>query len=103
MVDLGIVNDEIAELEASENTTYDVCNRLAILYTVRSNLGGGDVRDAEPKVGGTEFLDLAASVGFARFAEVMQAHMDALKVVLPKEHAAVMAKLGRTETEGGGE
>lgn len=38
MIDIAVVEDEIAALEAETETTYDICERLACLYTVRDHL-----------------------------------------------------------------
>lgn len=35
MIDIAVVEDEIAALEAENETTYDICERLACLYAVR--------------------------------------------------------------------
>lgn len=38
MIDIAVVEDEIAALEAETETTYDICERPACLYTVRDHL-----------------------------------------------------------------
>lgn len=98
MLDMGIVDAEIRELEDAGETTYDVCRRLSWLYAVMDHAGRAE-RDAR-EVGGSEFLDAANAAGFEAFAKVMEKHMEALKVVLPKEHEAVMARLARAAEEG---
>ena len=37
MIDLEEINEEINRLEKCDCTTYSVCEKLAILYTVRNN------------------------------------------------------------------
>ena len=39
MLDMNEINEEIAKLENSKCTTYDVCNKLAVLYIVRQHYG----------------------------------------------------------------
>lgn len=42
MVSLDKINMEIQNLEQSGKTTYDVIEKLAMLYTVRDHMEGGD-------------------------------------------------------------
>ena len=47
MLDIDKINDEIECLEECGCTSYDVCERLAILYTVRDHMkvnAGTDMR-----------------------------------------------------------
>lgn len=37
MLDIEEINEEIEKLENKEYLTYDICEKLAILYTVRNN------------------------------------------------------------------
>ena len=37
MLNMEEINAEIKKLEEKDCTTYDLCNKLAILYTVRNN------------------------------------------------------------------
>lgn len=48
MIDIAVVEDEIAALEAETETTYDICERLACLYTVRDHLKARQRQDPEP-------------------------------------------------------
>ena len=40
MIDMAVVEDEIAALEAETETTYGICERSACLYTVRDHVEG---------------------------------------------------------------
>ena len=42
MLDIKKINDEIKSLEESKCTTYGVCEKLAILYTVRDHYAGSE-------------------------------------------------------------
>lgn len=37
MININEINEEIEKLESKDCTTYDVCKKLAILYTVKNN------------------------------------------------------------------
>lgn len=90
MIDVSIINDEIEALEAGE-TDYDTCERLACLYTVRNEM---KQREAEKKaMQSSDFL--AASVGapIADLMKVLDEHMDAIRVMYPKEYEAVVSKI----------
>ena len=41
MLDLKEIKEEIKKLEHTDRTTYDVCEKLAMLYTVRDHYAGG--------------------------------------------------------------
>lgn len=40
MIDIEEIKKEIKSLEDCNKTTYDVCNKLAVLYTVKNNYAG---------------------------------------------------------------
>lgn len=90
MIDASIINDEIDALE-SEETTYEVCEQLATLYTVRNEIRR---REAEKRaMESSEFL--AASVGapITDLMKVMDEHMQAIKALYPGEYDAVVSKI----------
>lgn len=90
MIDSSIIDDEIEALEAEE-TTYDTCEKLACLYTVRREL---KERKAEEKaLQSSDFL--AASVGapMADLMKVLDEHMEAIRALYPQEYEAVVSKI----------
>lgn len=90
MVDAGIINDEIEALEAEE-TTYETCERLACLYTVRNEL-----RRQETEKKALQSSDfLAASVGapLPEMMKVLDEHMEAIRALYPQEYEAVVSKI----------
>ena len=92
MVDLETIDREINELENRRDTTYAVCERLAWLYVVRDHLSA-DRAGVLPRLGGSEFLDACGGVPLPDLMRVLNEHMEALYVVMPKEYAAVMGKI----------
>ena len=88
MVDVSILESEIAALE-EEDTTYDTCERLACLYTVRDHLLARQ-SSAETT---SEFLTVAVGVPTPDLMRVMNEHMEALRVVYPVEYEAVVERI----------
>lgn len=92
MIDLDEIEREISMLEARENS-YATLERLAWLYTVR--------REITPKLAtqtvsvnpSSEFLEACQETPFSSLLAVLDEHMDALKVVYPREHAALLSRI----------
>lgn len=89
MLDLSVIEDEIAALEAEE-TTYDTCERLACLYTVRDHQMA---RAGADEGASSEFLTVSVGVPTPDLMRVMNEHMEALRVVYPTEYAAVVERI----------
>ena len=47
MLNLKEINQEIKNLENSENTSYSICQKLAILYIVRDHLENSPSKNVE--------------------------------------------------------
>ena len=90
MIDVGIIEDEIAAIEAEDETTYETCERLACLYTVRDHL---KAKSDAGKSGASEFLTLAVGVPVQDLMKVIDEHMEAIKIVYPSEYAAIVARI----------
>ena len=45
MINMDEINEEIDKLEQCDRTTYPLCEKLAILYTVRNNFKGNQNGD----------------------------------------------------------
>ena len=88
MVDMAVVEDEIAALEAETETAYGICGRLACLYTVRDHLKAK--QDDESK--SPEFPTAAVGVPTPEPMAVIDRHMGAVKVVYPSGYNAIVAK-----------
>ena len=50
MLDLEKINAEIKSLEETKCTTYGVCEKLAMLYTIRDHYAGGEVASEEVNI-----------------------------------------------------
>lgn len=90
MLDIEVIEDEITALEAETETTYDVCQRLACLYTVRDGLKR---KTGTSKHQTSEFLAAAVGANVADLMKIMDEHMEAIKVIYPQEYDAIVARI----------
>lgn len=98
MIDLNEINDEIARLEHG-NTTYAACEKLSVLYTVRSQLAAGEAPEkversissysyaSAPK---SEFMQAVENAPLDGVMNVIDEHLEAVKALFPKEYNAVI-------------
>lgn len=89
MIDMAVVEDEIAALEAETETTYDICELSACLYTVRDHLKAK--RHDESK--SSEFPTAAVGVPTPELMAAIDRHMEAIEVAYPSEYDAIVAKI----------
>ena len=89
MIDMAVVEDEIAALEAETETAYDICERSACLYTVRDRLKAKRHDGSKS----SEFLTAAVGVPAPEPMAAIDRHMEAIKVVYPSEYDAIVAKI----------
>lgn len=94
MISLETIEREINELEARGDTTYSICERLSWLYTVRDHLmpTRQDTRLTQ-QLFGSDFLDATSNVPYPMLMSILDEHMEALKLVQPREYENVMAKI----------
>lgn len=88
MADMAVAEDEIAALEAGTETTYDICERSACLYTVRDHLKAKQHDESKS----SEFPTAAVGVPTPEPMAVIDRHMEAIKAVYPSGYSAVVAK-----------
>lgn len=99
MINLEEIEREIKELEVRGETTYSLCERLAWLYIVRDHVREGDSGvsflngNRTGNLHGSEFLEACAYINFADLMQIIDAHMDAIRIVCPKEYDSVIAKI----------
>lgn len=100
MISLDAIETEIYDLESRGDTTYSLCERLAWLYIVRDHIRAGNSGVAALSgnrtgyMNGSEFLELSSDVDFAALMEILNDHMEAVRVIAPKEYQSVMRKIG---------
>lgn len=94
MIDIDVIEDEIRELEAHGDTTYKLCERLAWLYVVRDHMLSKKSNETiTPMLRGSEFMELASGISYPEFMQVMDEHMETMKLLYPKGYDAVIDRL----------
>lgn len=95
MIDLETIEREIQEIEATRDTTYKTCERLAWLYIVRDHLRPMAIPSDHrtQTISGSEFLEAASNVSYPALMGILDEHMSALAVVNPKQYQAVMQRI----------
>ena len=98
MLSVEEVERTILELE-KRDTTYATCERLAWLYIVHDHLTQRIVQEKAraSEMEGSPFLAACSGAEIAEILRVMDEHMEALRVVYPKEYEAVIRKISVTK------
>lgn len=92
MVSLDVIEREIRDLEARGETTYAQCERLAWLYVCRDHLLPA-AREEGMALRGSEFLAACDGKPYAAVMKVLDEHMEAMRVVYPREYASVIERV----------
>ena len=92
------VERTILELE-KRDTTYATCERLAWLYIVHDHLTQRIVNEKAraSEMEGSPFLAACSGAEIAEILRVVNDHMEALRVIYPKEYEAVTKKIFETK------
>ena len=88
----------ILELE-KRDTTYATCERLAWLYIVHDHLTQRIVQEKAhaSEMEGSPFLSACSGAEIAEILRVMNDHMEAVRVIYPKEYSTVVEKIKETK------
>lgn len=97
MINLSEIENTILDLE-QRDTTYSVCERLAWLYIVRDHLSAPVTRTAAERelteqYSGSDFLQAASGKPVDHVLRVIDEHMEAIRIIYPKEYDAIIQKL----------
>ena len=98
MLSIEEVERTILELE-KRDTTYATCERLAWLYIVHDHLTQRIVQEKAraAEMEGSPFLASCSGAEIAEILRVVNEHMEALRVIYPKEYSAVIEKIKETK------
>lgn len=98
MLSIEEVERTILELE-KHDTTYATCERLAWLYIVHDHLTQRIVQEEAraAEMEGSPFLSACSGAEIAEILRVVNEHMEALRVIYPKEYSAVIEKIKETK------
>lgn len=98
MLSIEEVDRTILELE-KRDTTYATCERLAWLYIVHDHLTQRIVQEnaRAEEMDGSPFLEACSGADIEEIIRVMNEHMEAVKLIYPKEYDAVVKKISATK------
>ena len=91
MIDIKEIEMEIQKLEQCE-TSYATCSKLADLYAVIDHFKKPK-KEAAYSYGQSEFLTAVSTAPIDQVLELMDEHMDAIKILHPREYAAVIKRI----------
>lgn len=93
MIDYDEVMEEINRLEQDE-TTYHNCSKLAVLYSIKDHKKEEKpLYQKEYSYASSEFMSIAQRTSIDRVLNVLDEHLEAVKLLYPKEYSAIMRKL----------
>lgn len=98
MLSIEEVERTILELE-KRDTTYATCERLAWLYIVHDHLTQRIVQEKAraSEMEGSPFLSACSGAEIEEILCVMNNHMEAIRLIYPKEYDAVVKKISETK------
>lgn len=91
MIDLDMIQDEIDALENSA-TNYPNLQKLSYLYITRAYANGATTLEIEPT---SDFLSACRGKDSKALFNVLNEHMEAIRVLCPKEHDLVLRRIQR--------
>lgn len=95
MISLETIEREIDDIEATRDTTYKTCERLAWLYIVRDHLRPTQTPSDHrtQTISGSEFLEAASGVSYPALMGILDEHMSALAVLNSKQYESLISKI----------
>ena len=100
MLSIEEVERTILELE-KRDTTYATCERLAWLYIVHDHLTQRIVPEKAraAEMDGSPFLSACSGAEISEILRVVNDHMEAVRVIYPKEYEAVVKRIAALKKE----
>lgn len=93
MIDHNEIEVEIKRLEQAE-TNYQNCTRLAVLYCIRDHQKPQKASKLDSySYGQSEFLMAVSEADINEALQVLDEHMEAIKLLYPKEYSMLITKI----------
>lgn len=98
LANISDVEREIAALE-SKQPTMPVIEKLALLYIVlehnqeKNTKAKRYSKEYSRSAGSSEFKQAALSIDFESLVDILDKHMECIKVLYPKEYDAIMQRI----------
>lgn len=95
MINLNEIDKAILDLE-NHDTTFATCEKLAWLYIVRDHLTQTEKSiEITSERTDSDFLIASSRVPISNLLEILNEHMQVIKVLIPKEYDAVITKINK--------
>lgn len=94
MLNLDEIDKTILDLE-NHDTTYAACEKLAWLYIVRDHLKNTMTNETilSPLSDDSEFLAAASNINISELLNILNEHMEVIKILHPREYASLIEKI----------
>lgn len=93
MLNVDEIDRTILDLESNHDTSYATCEKLAWLYIVKDHIVQPVAPRNAPQGAGSEFLEVISGKDEQALFEVLNEHIEVIKILHPKEYAALIAKI----------
>lgn len=100
MVNMREVQEEIEKLENCGSTTYSVCEKLSVLYSVKDHATEPEQRrpkearyERDQSLASSEFMAAALQISQEELVEILDEHMEAVRLIYPKEYKMILKKI----------
>lgn len=95
MISIDEIERTILELE-QKDTSYAVCEKLCWLYICRDHLKPVQIPETKTvsTKGTSPFLAAANNKPIEHVLQIIDEHMEAIRILYPKEYDAILEKLG---------
>lgn len=101
------LREAIAECQGTKNPNANTCIKLAAYYTILNNLYPKESEQEQPMFydmpqndvvvplirGESEFMDICSQKDIRAVLEVLDEHMEAIKLLYPKEYDSIIEKI----------
>ena len=88
-MDMREIDNEIIRLE-NMDATYDILTKLAVLYSIKDH---HTEKKAVYSHASSEFINVLSGADWDQALEVLDEHMDAIKILHPREYTALINRL----------
>lgn len=95
MIDMHEIDNEINRLEKMD-ANYDILSKLAVLYSVKDH---HHERIESRSHASSEFAQAISGASWDEALEILDEHMDAIRLLYPKEYSAIINRLKKIKIE----
>ena len=93
-MDMHEIDNEINRLE-NMDATYDILSKLAVLYSIKDH--HQEKKKMSYSHASSEFAQAISGSSWDEALEILDEHMDAIKILHPREYSAIIKRLKKIE------